>query len=300
MLGVPLLREGMPIGVIVLQRNSVRPFTDKQIELVSTFADQAVIAIENVRLFDEVQARTQELSEALEQQTATSEILGIISTSPTDVQPVFETIVRNAVALCGGLFANVFRFDGQLLHFVASNYARPEHIKLVQATYPTPPNPSLIAGRVILTRTVVRLENPAEDPSYDQRFTALGWRRLLGVPMLREGDPVGAIVVGWAEPGPIPRAQEELLRTFADQAVIAIENARLFDEVQARTRALTQSVGELRALGDVTQAVNSTLDLQTVLDTIVAKATQLSGTEAGVIYVFDVAHRRSGCAPPTG
>src|SRR5690606_2876885 len=125
-LGVPLLRGEAVIGVIVLARNVVRPFTDKQIELVTTFADQAVIAIENVRLFDEVQARTRELTEALEQQTATSAILRVISTLPTDVRPVFETIVRNAVRLCDSLFANVFRFDGELLHFVASHNVGPD------------------------------------------------------------------------------------------------------------------------------------------------------------------------------
>ena len=142
MLGVPLLRGDAVIGVITLTRNVVRPFTDKQIELVTTFADQAVIAIENVRLFDEVQARTRELTEALEQQTATSAILRVISTSPTDVQPVFETIVRNAVALCGSLFANVFRFDGELLHLVASHNVGPDYVELLRAKYPMRPNSS--------------------------------------------------------------------------------------------------------------------------------------------------------------
>jgi signal transduction histidine kinase len=287
-LAVPLLREGIPIGVIGLTRSEPRPFTDKQIELLTTFADQAVIAIENVRLFDEVQARTHELSEALEQQTATAEILRVISTSPTDVQPVFETIVRNAVSLCGSLFANVFRFDGELLHFIASHNVTPGYTDLLRSKYPMRPDPSQVSGRVLLTRSVVQLEDALADPDYDQRFPqAMRWRRMLGVPLLREGDPHGVIVVGWAEAGPVPTTHQDLLKTFADQAVIAIENVRLFDEVQARTRELAHSVEGLRALGEVTQAVNSTLDLETVLSTIVAKATQLSGTEAGAIYVFD-------------
>ena len=243
MLGVPLLRGNGVIGVINLARSIVRPFTDKQIELVTTFADQAVIAIENVRLFDEVQARTRELTEALEQQTATSAILRVISTSPTDVQPVFETMVRNAVALCGSLFANVFRFDGELLHFIASHNVDPDYVELLRAKYPMRPNSSQVSGRAVLSRSVVRLEDALADPDYDQRFpTAMSWRRMLGVPMLRQGEPHGVIVVGWAEAGPVAKAQEELLKQFADQGVIAIENVRLFDEVQARTRELTRSV----------------------------------------------------------
>ena len=265
-LGVPMLREDVPIGVMSLTRSDVRPFTDRQIELVSTFADQAVIAIENVRLFDEVQARTRELTEALEQQTATSAILRVISTSPTDVQPVFETIVRNAVALCGSLFANVFRFDGELLHLVASHNVGPDDIELLRAKYPMRPNSSQVSGRAVLTRSVVRLEDALADPDYDQRFpTTMSWRRMLGVPMLRQGEPLGVIVVGWAEAGPVPKAQEELLKQFADQAVIAIENVRLFDEVQARTGELARSVSELEALGEVGRAIASTLDLRVVL-----------------------------------
>ena len=292
-LGVPMLREDVPIGVMSLARSDVRPFTDRQIELVSTFADQAVIAIENVRLFDEVQARTRELTEALEQQTATSAILRVISTSPTDVQPVFETIVRNAVALCGSLFANVFRFDGELLHFVASHNVGPDYVELLRAKYPMRPDSSQVSGRAVLTRSVVRLEDALADPDYDHRFpTAMGWRRMLGVPMLRQGEPLGVIVVGWAEAGPVPKTQEELLKQFADQAVIAIENVRLFDEVQARTRELTRSVAELRALGEVGRAVNSTLDLQAVLRAIAAHACALA--DAGRRRVL----RATTSAPP--
>ncbi len=283
MLGVPLLRGNTVIGVIVLARNIVRPFTDNEIELVTTFADQAVIAIENVRLFDEVQARSRDLTEALEQQTATSAILRVISTSPTEVQPVFETIVRNAVALCGSQFANVFRFDGERLHFVASHNVGPSYVELLRAKYPMPPNSSQVSGRVVLTRSMVRLEDALADPDYDQQFpAAMGWRRMLGVPMLRQGEPVGVIVVGWAEAGPVPKAQEELLKQFADQAVIAIENARLFDEVQARTRELTRSVAELRALGEVSREISSTLELQTVLRAIAAHAVALAEADAGV------------------
>jgi class 3 adenylate cyclase len=186
---------------------------------------------------------TRERDEAREQQLATSEILRAIRNSPTDAQPVFEMIVRNAVSLCGGLFANVFRFDGELLHFVASCNVGPSYVHLMHEKYPMRPDSSQISGRVLLTKSVVRMENALADPDYDRRFPqALGWRRMLGVPMLREGDPVGVITVGWAEAGPIPSAQEELLKTFADQAVIAIENARLLSEITTLNQQLEQRV----------------------------------------------------------
>jgi GAF domain-containing protein len=238
-LAVPLLRKEEAIGVILIRRLVVQPFTDKQIELLQTFADEVVIAIENVRLFQTLEARNRELTEALKQQTATAEILRVISSSLTDALPVFETIARNAVTLCGSLFANVFRFDGELLHYVTSHNAGPSFAELLQAKYPMRPDSSQVSGRVILSRSVVTMEDAHADPDYDQRFpSARGWRRMLGVPMLREGKPVGVIVVAWAEPGPVPTVQEELLRTFADQAVIAVENARLFDEIQEKSRQL--------------------------------------------------------------
>ena len=206
-LAVPLKRDGRVEGVISLSRPQARLFTERQVGLVQTFADQAVIAIANARLFEEVRARNSALAASLDQQTATSEILRVISMSPTDVQPVFETIVRNAVSLCGSLFANVFRFDGEMLHFVAACNVGADYIDLLKAKYPMRPNDSQVAGRVMLTKSVVRLEDARADPNYDQRFpSAMGWRRMLGVPMLREGEPLGVIVVGWAEPGPVSKS----------------------------------------------------------------------------------------------
>jgi signal transduction histidine kinase len=287
-LGVPLLREESPVGFMILMRKTVRPFSEKQIELVSTFADQAVIAIENVRLFETEQMRTRELTEALEQQTASSEILRVISRSRTDIQPVFDTIVASAVRLCGARMGAVHLYDGELVHIVALHNFPPEVVEVLRGMYPRPPQLDQASGRAILTRAVAEIEDMLADQQYTREVTLAGrWRSILAVPMLRDGAPMGAIVITRNEVGPFAAGHIELLKTFADQAVIAIENVRLFDEVQARTRELSQSVEELRALGEVSQAVNSTLDTDTVLTTIVAKAVELSGTEAGTIYTFD-------------
>jgi len=238
-LAVPMYRGDTLLGVFSIWRREVRAFSDVQIRLLETFASEAVIAIENVRLFQELRARNHDLADALGQQTATSEILRVISSSHTDALPVFETIVRNAVALCGSVFANVFRFDGELIHYVASHNTGPDYVELLRSKYPMRPDTSQVSGRVMLSRSIVRLEDARSDPDYDQRFpAAMGWRRMLGVPMLREGKPLGAIIVGWAEAGPVPKAQEDLLRTFADQAVIALENVRMFDEIQDKSRQL--------------------------------------------------------------
>ncbi|HYT32458.1 MAG TPA: GAF domain-containing protein, partial [Thermoanaerobaculia bacterium] len=297
-LSVPMIREGEVIGAITVDRGESKPFLDKQIGLVKIFADQAVIAIENVRLFKELEEKNlaltdahAQVTEALEQQTATSEILRVISQSQTDVQPVFDTIVRSAVKLCDGLFSALFRFDGELIHLIAQHNFTLEALEAAHRVYPAPPTRALLTGRAILERAVAHIPDVEIDPElqYQALSRAIGFRSGLFVPMLREGTPIGVIMVARAAPGSFADNEIELLKTFADQAVIAVENVRLFNELQARTGELTQSVEQLTALGEVSRAVSSTLDVETVLNTIVSRASQLAGGAGCSIFEYDAA-----------
>jgi GAF domain-containing protein len=292
LLATPLLREGVPIGVIYLRRAKVQPFTTKQIELAKTFADQAVIAIENVRLFTELEARNRELTEALEQQTATAEILRVISSSPTDVQPVFDTIVRNAARLCEAARANLFRFDGEFVAHIATFGFTPAEVEILRGAFPRRPGREFIVGRAIMECRVIHISDVTQDPEYrmSERVT-FNQRAVLAVPMLREGVPIGAVAIWRSEVRPFSEAQIKLVTTFAAQAVIAIENVRLFHELEARTAQLTRSVTELKALGEVGRAVSSTLDLETVLNTIVSRAALLAGADGVAITEYDEATR---------
>ena len=267
---------------IAVGRDEPGSFPDRQIELLQTFAEQAVIAIENARLFNETK-------EALERQTATSEILRAISQSPTDVQPVFDTIVAAAMKLCRASSANFFTFDGELIHLAALVNATPEGAEAIRRLWPRPPGRDMAATRAILTCSAVAIPDVLEDAEFAVSASAVAgnFRSILAVPLVREGSPTGAIAVGRPEPGPFPDEQIALLQTFADQAVIAIENVRLFEMLEARTQALTRSVGQLTALGEVGQAVSSTLELETVLQTVVSRAVQITGLDAGAIYEYD-------------
>jgi signal transduction histidine kinase/putative methionine-R-sulfoxide reductase with GAF domain len=289
-LAIPLLRDGVPIGVIAIRRIEVRPFTDKQITLLETFADQAVIAIENVRLFKALEARNRDVTEALEHQIATAEVLRAISSSAMDTQPVFQAIVESAVRLSGALFGSVYRFDGALIHMTAHHNYPNAALEFSRRFFPAPPGRQTFTGRAILERAVVHVPDVSQDT---ERLLArdlaetVGFRSALAVPMLHEGNPIGAITVWRADVGPFSDTHVALLQTFADQAVIAIQNERLFKELQARTGELSRSVEKLTALGEVGRAVSSTLDLETVLTTIVSRAVELAGLEAGAIYEYD-------------
>jgi two-component system, NtrC family, sensor kinase len=279
-LGVPLLREGSTIGVFVLVRDKVNPFTDKQIELVTTFADQAVIAIENTRLLNE-------LRESLEQQTATSKVLEVISRSAFDLHAVFATVAESSVKLCGANRAFILRFDGELLRAAVAFNVSPDHKDFVERN-PIRPNRHSAAGRAALERRTIHIPDIRADPEHTYRAKDVeAFRTILGVPILKGDELLGVIIIYHLEVRPFTDKQIALVETFADQAAIAIENVRLLDELRQRTSELGRSVEELRALGEISQAVNSTLELETVLSTIVANAVQLSGTEAGAIYVFD-------------
>jgi GAF domain-containing protein/anti-sigma regulatory factor (Ser/Thr protein kinase) len=292
-LGAPLLREGNTVGVVFVARTVPEPFTAKQIELVSTFADQAVIAIENVRLFDEVQARSRELSESLEQQTATSEVLSVISSSPGELEPVFNAMLANATRICEAKFGMLLRYEDGAFHVVALLNVPPAYAEYMR-NGPHVPTPDSGLARLMKTKNTVHITDARDDRKYVEgeplrRATVDlgGARTLMLVPMVKENELVGVIAIYRQEVRSFTDKQIELVSNFARQAVIAIENVRLLNELRTRTAELVRSVEELKALGEVGQAVNSTLDVQTVLSTIVAKAVQLSATDGGAIYVFD-------------
>jgi two-component system NtrC family sensor kinase len=281
MLGVPLLREGSPIGVITLWRTVVLPFADTEIDLVKTFADQAVIAIENVRLFEAERQRTRELTESLQQQTATANVLKVISRATFDLPTVLKALLRSAGSLCEADMGAVLRPQNERFIFAASFGLPQAHVDLVK-DLPIEAGRESLSGRVMTERRPVHIPDVLADPEYSlsEAQKAAGYRSMLGVPLLRDSIAMGIILLMRSHARPFTDKQIDLAQTFADQAVIAIENVRLFEAEQERTRELTESLQQQTATADVLKAISrSTFDLQTVLDTLVESATRLCNAD---------------------
>ena len=293
LLMVPLVRQSQLVGAIALYRREVQPFIDEQIALVETFADQAVIAIENVRLFKELQTSNKHLTDALDKQTATSDILRAISRSQTDVHPVFEAILSSVVRLLGAYAGVLTRIVDNQIELAAFTETDDAGAAALRAGYPQSLHSELPHALTIRARAPMNIADAQTDPRLPEaehaRARVRGFRSRVLVPLLRQDEAIGAISVARREPGGFNADEIALLQTFADQAVIAIENARLLTALQARTQELTRSVEQLTALGDVGRAVSSSLDLETVLTTIVSRAVDLSGLDGGVVFEYDEA-----------
>ena len=275
-LGVPMLKENKLVGAIVIYRQEVRPFTPKQIELVTNFATQAVIAIENTRLLNELRQRTDDLSESLQQRTATAEVLNVISRSAFDAQPVFETIIKNAAQLCQSVLSAVYRSDGELVHLVAHDQFSPESVAAVRAAYPVPITSNNLIAVAVRERRVVHLADVLASGGYTELQQASGYRAILVVPMLRDNVAIGAIAVMQLEPRLFPETQVELLKTFASQAVIAIDNVRLFNELRHRTDDLSEALEQQTATSEVLRVISiSPGELQPVFRAMLENATRI-------------------------
>ena len=278
---VPLRQQREHIGVLVARRIEVRPFTPAQIKLLETFADQAVIAIENVRLFNE-------LKESLEQQTATSEILGVIASSPTDIQPVLDVVTKNAARLCDANDAQIHRVEGDMLRKVAS-YGDISPVFTVGEVRPITGARGFLVERVVHEGQTIHIHDYRTESEIDDEVKrvvdGLGIRTALAVPLLREGIPIGAILIRRTEVRPFTDKQIALLRTFADQAVIAIENVRLFKELQERNGDLTEALEQQTATSEILGVIaSSPTEIEPVLDTVAKNAVRVCGAEDALIW----------------
>ena len=297
-LAVPMLNDDRVVGVISIYRQEVRPFTDKQTELVNNFADQAVIAIENARLLNELRQRTDDLSESLEQQTATSQVLQVISSSPGELEAVFNSILDNAVRICGARFGNLALFDGTNMRVTAMHNAPPEFEK-VRRENPIIPSEGSTLGTLVRTRRKLHIIDLAAEESYatSPLITAAHARSMLAVPMLKENELIGAINIYRQEVRPFSDKQIALLENFAAQAVIAIENARLLNELRQRTDDLSESLEQQTATSEVLKVISSSPgELQPVFDTMLKNAIHICEARFGILSLFDGSNMRHGAS----
>ena len=301
-LGVPMVKDNDLIGIIGLFRQQVRPFNDKQIELVTDFAAQAVIAIENARLLNELRQRTTDLTErtadlteALEQQTATSEVLQVISSSPGDLRPVFATMLEKAVRICDATFGNIFRWQDDVLHLVATHNTPPAFAEFRRRS-PLRSSPQYAVGRTVATKAAVHVADLAaerpyieeRDPGYVAAVELGGVRTFLAVPMLKESELIGLFTVYRQEVRPFSDKQVALVTNFAAQAVIAIENARLLNELRQRTTDLSEALEQQTATSEVLKVISgSPSDLRPVFEAMLDNATRICQASLGTMTLYE-------------